>query len=297
MPKRYTQKIRRPELQHALAVAAGNKPADLLIRGGTILDLINGEMCRADVAISGQIIAGIGHGYEGIKIIDATGLTIVPGFIDAHMHLESSLMTPFEFEKVTLPLGTTTVIADPHEITNVMGSEGFEWFLRCSKLMHQNLFLQVPSCIPSLPGFETNGAEFSLKDMSRYLDHPRVLGLGEMMNYPGVINGNEDVLDKLEVFGGKMRDGYAPLLRGKELNAYRVAGIEHCHESLSAGEAKEKLTVGMAVMLREGSVAKNLLDSASIVGGIILPNTFCVLMIVILTRLQKKDILIFLFDN
>lgn len=265
MPKRYTQKLRRPELQHALAVAAGNKPADLLIKGGTILDLINGEMCRADIAIAGQVIAGIGHGYEGIKVIDATGLTIVPRFIDAHVHLESSLMTPFEFERVTLPLGTTTVIADPHEITNVMGAEGFEWFLRCSELMHQNLFLQVPSCIPSLPGFETNGAEFSLKDMSRYLDHPRVLGLGEMMNYPGVINGDESVLDKLEAFDDKMMDGHAPLLRGKELNAYRVAGIENCHESVSAEEAKEKLAIGMAVMLREGSVAKNLLELAPIV--------------------------------
>ena len=265
MIEKYTQNLRRPELKHALDVAAGNKPADLLIKGGTILDLINGEMCRADVAIAEHTIAGIGHGYEGLKVVDATGLTIVPGFIDAHVHLESSLMTPFEFERVTLPLGTTTVIADPHEMTNVMGAEGFEWFLRCSKLMHQNLFLQVPSCVPSLPGFETNGAEFSLEEMVRYLDHPRVLGLGEMMNYPGVISGEKSVLDKLEAFDGRMKDGHAPLLRGKKLNAYRVAGIENCHESVTVDEAKEKLAIGMAVMLREGSVAKNLLELAPIV--------------------------------
>ncbi|MBY0462447.1 MAG: adenine deaminase [Alphaproteobacteria bacterium] len=265
MVEKYTQNLRRAELKHALDVAAGNKPADLLIKGGTVLDLINGEMCRADVAIADQTIAGIGHGYEGLKVVDATGLTIVPGFIDAHVHLESSLMTPFEFERATLPLGTTTVIADSHEITNVMGVEGFEWFLRCSKLMQQNLFLQVPSCVPSLPGFETNGAEFTLDDMFAYLDHPRVLGLGEMMNYPGVISGEKSVLDKLEAFDGKMKDGHAPLLRGKDLNAYRVSGIENCHESVTADEAKEKLAIGMAIMLREGSVAKNLLELAPIV--------------------------------
>ncbi|MBY0282075.1 MAG: adenine deaminase [Alphaproteobacteria bacterium] len=265
MTEKYTQNLRRSELQHALDVAAGNKPADLLIKGGAVLDLINGELCRADIAIADHTIAGIGHGYEGIKVVDATGLTIVPGFVDAHVHLESSMMTPFEFERTTLPLGTTTVIADPHEITNVMGAEGFEWFLRCSTLMHQNLFLQVPSCVPSLPGFETNGADFTLDEMFAYIDHPRVLGLGEMMNYPGVISGEKSVLDKLEAFDGRMKDGHAPLLSGKDLNAYRVAGIENCHESVTAEEAKEKLATGMAIMLREGSVAKNLLELAPIV--------------------------------
>lgn len=265
MAQKYTQNLRRSELQHTLDVASGNKPADLLIKGGMILDLINGEMCRADVAIAENIIAGIGHGYEGLKVVDATGLTIVPGFIDAHVHLESSLMTPFEFERVTLPLGTTTVIADPHEITNVMGVAGFEWFLRCSALMHQNLFLQVPSCVPSLPGFETNGAKFSLEEMLQYLDHPRVLGLGEMMNHLEVIGGEKSILDKFEAFDGKTKHGHAPLLRGKALNAYRVAGVENCHQSVTADEAKEKLAIGMAVMLREGSASKNLLNLAPIV--------------------------------
>jgi adenine deaminase len=235
MVEKYTQNLRRAELKHALDVAAGNKPADLLIKGGVVLDLINGEMCRADVAIAEHTIAGIGHGYEGIKVVDATGLTIVPGFIDAHAHLESSLMTPFEFEKVTLPLGTTTVIADPHGITNVMGIEGFKWFLRCSTLMHQNLFLQVPFRAPSLAGYETNGANFSLDEMFAYLDHPRVLGVGEMMNYSEWIRGEKRVLDKLEAFDGMIAD-----------------------------EVKEKLA-GMTSMLRKDSASKNLFKFATTV--------------------------------
>ncbi|NBT85724.1 MAG: adenine deaminase [Alphaproteobacteria bacterium] len=236
MVEKYTQNLRRAELKHALDVAAGNKPADLLIKGGAVLDLISGEICRADVAIAEQTIAGIGCGYEGIKVVDATGLTIVPGFIDAHAHLESSLMTPFEFEKMTLPLGTTTVIADPHEITNVMGIEGFKWFLRCSTLMHQNLFLQVPCRALSLAGYETNGANFSLDEMFVYLDHPRVLGVGEMMNYPEWIRGEKRVLDRLEAFDGVIAD-----------------------------QVKEKLATGMTSMLRKGSASKNLFKFAPIV--------------------------------
>src|SRR5690606_14440724 len=157
-----------------------------------------GETKKSAIAIAGQTIAGIGSEYEtqeAQRVIDGQGSYATPGFIDSHLHIESSMMHPFEFEKLTLPLGTTTAICDPHEITNVMGDTGFSWFLRCSEKMHQNLFVQVSSCVPALPGFETNGGQFDLINMKKYASHPRVLGLAEMMNFPGVINGNDEVLD------------------------------------------------------------------------------------------------------
>lgn len=263
-----TQTLTRSELKKGLAVARGDELADLLIKNIKILDLINGDITESAIVISGKTIAGTGIEYNtsrAHKIIDGKGLTAVPGFIDGHLHIESSMMNPFEFELMTLPLGTTSAICDPHEITNVIGDRGFSWFLRCSELMHQNLFVQTSSCVPALPGFETNGGEFKLSEMKKYKTHSNVLGLAEMMNFPGVINGDENVLDKIEEYQEMNLDGHCPQLRGKALNAYIAAGIQNCHETISKEEGHEKLQKGMALILREGSVAKNLKSLAPLI--------------------------------
>lgn len=268
LAQKRTQTINRADLQKVLAVARGDAPADLLIKNIKILDLINGDVFDSAIVISGKTIAGIGLEYadsNAVEIMDAKGLIAVPGFIDGHLHIESSMMNPFEFERMTLPLGTTTAICDPHEITNVMGDRGFSWFLRCSDRMHQNLFVQTSSCVPALPGFESNGGEFKLSEMKQHKSHPNVLGLAEMMNFPGVINGDEKVLDKIEEYSDLNLDGHCPMLRGKALNAYIAAGIQNCHETVSADEGKEKLQKGMALIIREGSVAKNLKTLAPLV--------------------------------
>lgn len=263
-----TQTLNRLELKKVLSVARGDEPADLLIKNVKILDLINGEVNNSCIVVAGKTIAGIGLEYENQpakEVLDAKGLTAVPGFIDGHLHIESSMMNPFEFERMTLPIGTTTAICDPHEITNVMGDKGYSWFLRCAELMNQNLFVQTSSCVPALPGFESNGGEFKLADMIKYKTHPNVLGLAEMMNFPGVINADEAVLDKIEAYQDLNLDGHSPLVRGKALNAYIAAGIQNCHETVTADEGKEKLQKGMALILREGSVAKNLKSLAPLV--------------------------------
>ncbi|RPJ74795.1 MAG: adenine deaminase, partial [Alphaproteobacteria bacterium] len=268
LAKKRTQALNREDLQKVLAVARGDAPADILIKNIKILDLINGEVVDSAIVISGKTIAGIGLEYSDAsahEVIDGKGMTAVPGFIDGHLHIESSMMNPFEFERMTLPLGTTTAICDPHEITNVIGDRGFSWFLRCSERMHQNLFVQTSSCVPALPGFESNGGEFKLSEMKSHKSHPNVLGLAEMMNFPGVINGDEKVLDKIEEYSDMNLDGHCPLLRGKALNAYIAAGIQNCHETISQDEGKEKLQKGMALIIREGSVAKNLTTLAPLV--------------------------------
>ncbi|MBL6988297.1 MAG: adenine deaminase [Bacteriovoracaceae bacterium] len=268
MGDKNTQQLTSIELKDALAVARGDKAADLLIKNVKIMDLVNGGINDSAIVISGKTIAGIGSEYRNAKTVkewDAKGLIAVPGFIDGHLHMESSLMHPFEFERVTLPLGTTSIIGDPHEITNVLGEDGFSWFLRSAKLMHQNFFLQVSSCIPALPGFETNGADWTLEHMKKFVDDPYTLGMAEMMNFPGVILGNDEILDRLELFKGLNLDGHSPLLRGKELCAYICSGIQNCHESVLQEEALEKLQKGMSVMIREGTVAKNLNMIAPIV--------------------------------
>jgi adenine deaminase len=257
-----TQNLTRIELKKLLSVARGDTPPDVLIKNVRILDLINGGIIEnTSIAISGKYIAGTGPEYlnsQAHTIIDANNNIAVPGFIDGHLHIESSMMNPFEFECMTLPLGTTTAICDPHEITNVLGESGFSWFLRCSELMNQNLFVQTSSCVPAVEGLETNGGEFKLSQMKSFKEHPNVLGLAEMMNFPGVINGDDMVLDKLEAFSDLNLDGHSPLLRGKALNAYLAAGIQNCHETITQDEGLEKLQKGMSLILREGSVAKNL---------------------------------------
>lgn len=269
-----TQTIPRFELEHLLAVARGEREPDLLIKNVELLDLVNGGATKTHVAIAGKYIAGHGLDYEGTNVRDGEGLTIVPGFIDGHLHIESSMMHPFEFERLTLPLGTTTAICDPHEITNVMGEEGFSWFLRCSEIMHQHLFVQVSSCIPALPGFETNGGGFDLDQMLKFKGHSNVIGLAEMMNFPGVIHGNKEVLDKVEAFSDYGVDGHCPLVRGKDLNAYIAAGIKNCHETVTQEEALEKLQKGMSLIIREGSVAKNLNELSQVVTDFNSPQCF-----------------------
>lgn len=266
--KKRTQSLPLSELTTRLAQARGDAELDILITNVQLLDVITGEIYPTVIAIGGEHIVGVGWEYKNAsakRIFDAEGAFVTPGFIDGHLHIESSMISPFEFERATLPLGTTTAICDPHEITNVLGSSGFEWFLRCSDLMHQNLFVQMSSCVPALPGFETTGSDFPLTEMKKYKDHPAVLGLAEMMNFPGVIKGDPQVLAKIEAFEDLNLDGHAPLLRGKDLNAYLMAGIQNCHETVTLEEGKEKLQKGMGLIIREGSVAKNLRTLAPLV--------------------------------
>ncbi len=248
-------------MKNVLAVARGDGEADLLIVNVKLLDIINGGSEDSAIAVVDGTIAGIGIEYASAKakkVFDGKGMTATPGFIDSHLHVESSMMHPFEFEKATLPCGTTSIVCDPHEIANVMGRKGIEWFLRCSEVADQNQFVQISSCVPALKGFETNSGEVDVNQMKSLRDHPSVMGVGEVMNFPGVIGGDDSVLDKIEAFEELNVDGHCPLLRGKDLNAYIAAGVRNCHETVLADEAIEKLKKGMAVMIREGTVAKNL---------------------------------------
>ncbi len=270
-----TQNIPRSEMPTRLAQARGDETLDLLIRNIQILDVITGETYPSCIAIGGEFIVGVGLDYQNTKakrVLDGGGAFVTPGFIDGHLHIESSMMSPFEFEAATLPLGTTTAICDPHEITNVLGARGFEWFLRCAEITKQNLFVQMSSCVPALPGFETTGSDFTLSEMKNLKDHPAVLGLAEMMNFPGVIHADKDVLDKVESFSDLNLDGHAPLLQGKALNAYLLAGIQNCHETVTLEEGREKLQKGMGLIIREGSVAKNLKTLAPLVSDFSSPQ-------------------------
>ncbi|MEM7873915.1 adenine deaminase [Morganella morganii] len=251
----------REEMTTLLAVARSEEPADYRIDNVRILDLINGGEFPGPVVISGNAIAGVGAVYKDApahQVIDGKNAVVVPGFIDAHLHIESSMMTPVTFESATLPLGVTTIVCDPHEIVNVMGEEGIEWFLRCAEQAQQNQFVQVSSCVPALPGSDVNGADFPLAEMLKYKDHPHAPGLAEMMNFPAVIAGEAETLDKLDAFRGMTLDGHCPMVTGKDLNGYIAGGIENCHESHRYEEGLEKLALGMALMIREGSAARNL---------------------------------------
>lgn len=254
-------KITRKAQQALLAVARGEDVADYIIENVSVLDLINGGTLPGPIVIKGNFIAGIGPDYQNapaLRRVDAQHAVAVPGFIDAHLHIESSMMTPVSFETATLPRGLTTLICDPHEIVNVMGESGFEWFIRCCEKAQQNQYIQVSSCVPALEGCDINGATFPLSAMEKWRDHPLITGLGEMMDYPGVIAGRDTVLDKLDTFRHLTLDGHCPGVTGRALNAYIAAGIENCHESHTLTEGREKLAAGMALMIREGSAARNL---------------------------------------
>ena len=250
----------KERLKERLKVARGDAPADFVIRGAKWLDVFTGCWAEGDVAVFDGVIVGVGDSYDAKTVIDGSGRYIVPGMIDAHVHIESSLMTPRQFASAVLPRGTTSVVWDPHEIANVWGVAGIRWALEASKDLDLSVFVMVPSCVPSTSvelGLETSGAVLSAGDLVEFKDHPRVLGLAEMMNWPGLVAGDSEVIAKLNVFGDKKRDGHCPGLSGKMLNAYGVAGIHSCHESTTASEASEKLRKGIHVLIREGSCAKD----------------------------------------
>ncbi|QDG76750.1 adenine deaminase [Labrenzia sp. PHM005] len=244
-------------LEKAIAAGAGERPADLVIKGVQLFSVVDGSTTTTDIAVSGDRIVGTHDTYEGEKTIDGTGLTAVPGFIDTHLHVESSLVTPFEFDRCVLPHGVTTAICDPHEIANVLGAVGIKYFLESSLETVMDLKVNLSSCVPAT-AFETAGACLEIEDLLPFKDHPSVIGLAEFMNFPGVLARDPKVLAKLAAFQDGHIDGHAPLLGGKPLNGYLAAGIRTDHEATSLKEAQEKLAKGMAVLMREGSVCKDL---------------------------------------
>jgi adenine deaminase len=246
------------ELQRRLAVARGDEPADLVVRGGRVLSVFTREWLDADVAIVDGVVAGLGA-YDGRETLDASGRYVVPGFIDAHMHLESVKLMVDEFARLVLPLGTTAVVADPHEIANVLGVDGVHWLLDASAGLQLDVFFMASSCVPA-SAFESPRRPLSPGDLESLMRRRRVLGLAEMMNYPGVVAGSPTELEKLTLDGAEHVDGHAPGVLGKELQAYAAAGIGSDHEALTVEEGRERLRAGMWLLIREASMARNLLD-------------------------------------
>jgi adenine deaminase len=237
--------------------AGGKGPADLVIKSVGIFDLTSGETTVGDIAIAGDRIVGTHEAYSGATEIDGRGLLAVPGFIDSHVHCESTLVPPLEFDRCVVPRGTTTAICDPHEICNVLGVRGLRFFLKCAEVTVMDLRVQLSSCVPATH-LETSGARLEAKDLLPFKTHPKVLGLAEMMNVPGVLNKDPSVMHKLAAFSDVQIDGHSPLLSSYDLNAYIAAGIRNCHETTSAAEAREKLAKGMQILIREGTVSKDL---------------------------------------
>ena len=246
------------DLKKMMDVAAGRRKASLVLKGGTIVNVFTERTEIGDIAIEDGCIAGIGE-YDGLVNVDMTGRYICPGFIDGHIHIESSMVSPPEFEKAVLPHGTTTVITDPHEIGNVAGCQGVDYMLKATEGLSLDTFFVMPSCVPST-GLDESGAVLGPEDIKPYYENPRVLGLAEVMNSVGVVAGQEDLMGKLTEAGrrGKVIDGHAPFLRGNELNAYVCSGVWSDHECSDAEEALEKLGRGQWIMIREGTAARNL---------------------------------------
>jgi adenine deaminase len=252
-------------LARRIAVAAKREPADVVIKNGKIVDVMNGEILEADIAIVDGYIAGIGH-YEGLEYVDAKGQYISPSFTDGHVHIESSMVTPAEFAKVLLSRGVTTAIADPHEIANVLGSEGIQYMLDSSENLPFDFYFMLPSSVPATE-FEHSGARLCASDLQPFYRQPRVLGLAEVMNSHAVYTAEQDMLEKIidATVNGKKIDGHAAGLSPDYLNVYMSAGIRTDHECISAEEAKERLRRGMYLMIREGTVAKDLHQLISVV--------------------------------
>ncbi|WP_137155339.1 adenine deaminase [Rhizobium sp. FKL33] len=245
------------ELERMIDAGTGRTPADIVLKGGRFYDLVTGDLVASDIAITGDRIVGTYGDYKGAVEIDITGRIVVPGFIDTHLHIESSLVTPHEFDRCVLPYGVTTVICDPHEIANVLGTEGLQFFLDSAAETIMDIRVQLSSCVPATH-LETAGADLPIERLLPFRKHPKVIGLAEFMNFPGVIHKDPIAMAKLEAFQGGHIDGHAPLLSGYGLNGYISAGIRTEHEATSAEEAMEKIRKGMHILIREGSVSKDL---------------------------------------
>jgi adenine deaminase len=242
------------DLARRLAVARGDQPADLVVRGGRVFSVFTREWLEADVAIVDGYVAGLGD-YEGAEVIDVSGRYVVPGFIDAHLHLESPKLLPDEFARLVVPLGTTTVVADPHEIANVLGTDGVHWLLDFCGDLPLDVYFMAPSCVPA-SRFESPRRPLTTGDLEGLLRRTHVLGVAEMMNFPGVVAGDEHELAKVRL--ARHVDGHAPGLLGKRLNAYAAAGIRSDHEAITAEEGRERLRAGIWLLIREASMARNL---------------------------------------
>ncbi len=245
------------ELPHLLAAARGDRPADLLLRNAGLVNVFSGEVLATEIAIAGGLIAGFGRGYDSQEEIDLDGRFVAPGFLDAHVHIESSMVPPAEFARAVVPRGVTTVVTDPHEIANVLGLAGIRFMLEQSEGAPLDVLVNAPSCVPATR-LETSGARLEAGELATLLAHPKVLGLAEVMNYPGVIAGDEEVLAKLQTFRGRPIDGHCPGLSAHGLNAYAAAGIGNDHECTAVEEALGKLRAGLTIFLREATNARNL---------------------------------------
>lgn len=256
----YAGKISRKLLkkQRVIDVAAGRQKADLVLKNATYVNVFSGELCNDDIAVAEGLIVGMGS-YSGEKEVDVSGKIVCPGFIDAHIHLESSLVSPKEFARAVLPHGTTTVITDPHEITNVMGTDGIDYMLQATEGLPVDVQFMIPSCVPSTP-LDEAGANLDYRAVDSFFEHPRVLGLAEMMNYTGVIRGDGDTVAKIVASQAhhKKIDGHAPGIMGKDVDAYIAAGVYSDHECSDMEDALRKLRRGQFIMIREGTAAKNL---------------------------------------
>lgn len=244
--------------QRIIAVAAGREKADLVLKNATYVDVFTGCLATDDIAVAEGLIVGQGH-YSGIQEVDMTGKIVCPGFIDAHIHLESSLVSPLEFARAVLPHGTTTVITDPHEITNVMGTDGIDYMLEATEGLPLDVRFMIPSCVPA-SAMDESGADLDYRDIDSFFEHPRVLGLAEMMDFPGVIQANNIPVAKIVTAQAhhKKIDGHAPGLCGNDLNAYVAAGVYSDHECADVEDARAKLRRGQHIMIREGTAARNL---------------------------------------
>jgi adenine deaminase len=244
------------DLSRRLAVARGDEPADLVLRGGRVLSVFTREWLECDVAICGDFVAGLGS-YEGAEVLELDGAYVTPGLIDAHLHLETSKLVPSEFARLVLPLGTTAVVADPHEIANVLGTDGVHWLVDVCDDLPLDVYFTASSCVPA-SSFESPRRPFNPGDLESVLRRRRVIGLAEMMNFPGVIAGAPHELEKLAVEGADRVDGHAPGVLGRDLQAYAAAGIRSDHEAFTAEEGRERLRAGLWLLIREASAARNL---------------------------------------
>lgn len=243
---------------HIIDVAAGREKADLVLKNATFVNVFSGELDTCDIAVAEGLIVGLGQ-YQGFEEVDMTGRIVCPGFIDAHIHLESSLVSPAEFARAVIPHGTTTVITDPHEITNVMGTDGIDYMIAATEGLPVDVRFMIPSCVPASP-MDESGANLDYRDIDSFFEHPRVQGLAEMMNFPGIISADGSTVAKIVASQAhhKKIDGHAPGLKGNDLNAYIAAGVYSDHECADVEDAMAKLKLGQFIMIREGTAAKNL---------------------------------------